>query len=96
MPLSSTQLDATASVPGSFVYSPAAGRVLSPGTQPLSVTFTPTDTVDYTTATDTVTINLVVNLPFCNLSIVEVSLSMIEASIICQNRQIYCKEHSIF
>jgi hypothetical protein len=57
-PLSSTQLDATASVPGTFVYSPAAGTVLSPGTQPLSVTFTPTDTVDYTTATDTETITV--------------------------------------
>ncbi len=57
-PLSSTQLDATASVPGTFVYSPAAGTVLSPGTQALSVTFTPTDTVDYTTATDTVTITV--------------------------------------
>jgi hypothetical protein len=42
--LSSTQLDATASVPGSFVYTPPAGTVLSTGTQTLSVTFTPTDT----------------------------------------------------
>jgi hypothetical protein len=57
-PLSSTQLDATASMPGTFVYSPASGTVLSPGTQPLSVTFTPMDTVDYTTATDTVTITV--------------------------------------
>ncbi|HXW15582.1 MAG TPA: hypothetical protein VEN79_13835, partial [Terriglobia bacterium] len=57
-PLSSTQLDATASVPGTFVYSPAAGTVLPAGTQTLSVTFTPTDTVDYTTATDSVTINV--------------------------------------
>ncbi len=57
-PLSSTQLDATASVPGTFVYSPPAGTVLSVGTGTLSVTFTPTDTVDYTTATDTVTITV--------------------------------------
>jgi sugar lactone lactonase YvrE len=52
--LSALQLDATANVPGTFVYSPAKGAVLAGGTQTLSVTFTPTDTVDYTTATGTV------------------------------------------
>jgi putative cofactor-binding repeat protein len=52
--LGSTQLDATASVPGTFVYTPAAGAVLSAGSQTLSVTFTPTDTADYTTTTKTV------------------------------------------
>ena len=57
--LSSTQLDATASVAGTFTYSPAAGTVLSAGSQTLSVTFTPTDTTDYNTATDSVT--LIVN-----------------------------------
>ena len=55
-PLSSTQLNATASVPGSFVYTPATGTVLSAGTQPLRVDFTPTDGTNYTTATATVTI----------------------------------------
>ena len=58
-PLSATQLDATSSVPGTFVYSPAAGTVLPAGTQTLSVTFTPTDTVNYTTASTTT--QLVVN-----------------------------------
>lgn len=57
--LSSAQLDATASVAGSFTYSPAAGAVLTAGQQTLTVTFTPTDTVDYTTAQKSVT--LVVN-----------------------------------
>ena len=52
--LSGTQLDASASVAGTFVYSPAAGTVLGAGTQTLSVTFTPNDTTDYTTATATV------------------------------------------
>jgi hypothetical protein len=52
-PLSATELDATASVPGAFVYSPAAGKVLKAGTQTLSVKFTPTDTTDYSTATAT-------------------------------------------
>ncbi len=53
-PLSAVQLNATASVPGTFVYTPAAGAVLGAGSQTLSVTFTPTDGVDYTTATTTV------------------------------------------
>jgi hypothetical protein len=57
-PLSATQLNATASVPGTFVYSPAAGTVLGAGSQTLSVTFTPTDGVDYTTATATVTLTV--------------------------------------
>jgi hypothetical protein len=56
--LSATQLDATASVAGTFVYSPAAGTVLSVGTHTLSVTFTPTNTTDYTTATDSVTLTV--------------------------------------
>ena len=59
--LSSTQLNATASVPGSFVYSPAAGTVLPGGIQTLSVVFTPTDTTDYTTAAASVT--LIVDAP---------------------------------
>ncbi len=54
--LSDVQLNATASVAGTFVYTPAAGTVLSVGTQTLSVLFTPTDTVLYTTATATVTL----------------------------------------
>jgi hypothetical protein len=56
--LNSTQLDATANVPGSFVYSPAAGTVLSAGSQTLSVTFTPTDATDYAAATATVTLTV--------------------------------------
>ena len=52
--LSATQLDATTTVPGSFVYTPAAGTVLSAGAgQTLSVTFTPTDTADYNPVTTT-------------------------------------------
>ncbi|HZL28485.1 MAG TPA: MBG domain-containing protein [Acidobacteriaceae bacterium] len=51
--LTTTQLDATASVLGTFVYTPASG-VLTVGVQTLSVVFTPTDTTDFTTATATV------------------------------------------
>ena len=56
--LGSTQLDATASVPGSFSYSPAAGVLLQPGTQTLSVTFTPSDTTDYTSPTATTSVSV--------------------------------------
>jgi Flp pilus assembly CpaE family ATPase len=55
-PLSADQLNATALVPGTFVYTPAAGTVLTAGTQTLSVTFTPRDTADYTTAQATVSV----------------------------------------
>lgn len=41
--LSSTQLNAVASVPGSFTYTPAIGTVLQVGTHTLHVDFTPTD-----------------------------------------------------
>ena len=57
--LSSTQLNASANVPGTFTYTPAAGAVLTAGTQTLSVSFSPTDSTDYTTATATV--QLIVN-----------------------------------
>jgi len=65
--LSSTQLDASSTVAGSFAYSPAAGTVLSAGSQTLSVTFTPADTTDYATATQTV--KLAVNQAIATLSI---------------------------
>jgi len=62
-PLSATQLDATASVPGSFVYSPAAGTVLSAGQQTLMTTFTPTDTTLYRSATASVTLTVTQPVP---------------------------------
>ncbi len=42
-PLDFTQLDATSTVAGTFVYTPAAGAVLAPGQQTLATVFTPTD-----------------------------------------------------
>lgn len=56
--LSSIQLNATANVPGTFAYSPAAGTILTVGVQTLGVTFTPTDSVDYTTATKNVSLTV--------------------------------------
>src|SRR5205814_450451 len=60
---SGTQLNATASVPGTFVYTPAAGAVPNAGAQTLSVTFTPTDAVNYAVVTQTVTLNVVKATP---------------------------------
>ncbi len=51
--LSALQLNATSSAQGTFSYSPVAGTILTPGTYTLSVNFTPTDMLDYTTATQT-------------------------------------------
>ena len=56
--LSSTQLDATASVPGTFVYSPAVGAKLTAGSHTLMVTFRPADPFDYNQVTRSVTINV--------------------------------------
>jgi sugar lactone lactonase YvrE len=56
--LSATQLDATASVPGTFVYTPAAGTVPAVGSDTLSVTFTPNDKTDYSTATASVSLTV--------------------------------------
>ena len=58
VPLGASQLHATASIAGTFSYSPAVGTVLQPGTQTLSVTFTPNDIVDFTTATKSVQITV--------------------------------------
>jgi hypothetical protein len=49
-PLGPAQLNASASVPGSFTYRPTTGETLGPGTHTLSVSFTPADSVNYTTA----------------------------------------------
>ncbi len=71
--LGSTQLNATASwttggntvsVPGSFVYTSAAGTVLGAGNnQALSVSFTPTDTTDYAGASGSASINVLKATP---------------------------------
>ena len=57
--LGSGQLNASANIAGTFVYNPPVGTVLLPGNgQTLAVTFTPTDMVDYSTATANVLINI--------------------------------------
>ncbi|HEY2861831.1 MAG TPA: alkaline phosphatase family protein [Terracidiphilus sp.] len=58
-PLGTAQLNATATVPGTFTYSPAAGtRMNQVGTQTLSVVFTPTDTLTYPPTSATVALNV--------------------------------------
>lgn len=52
--LSGAQLNASANVPGTFAYTPAAGTVLTAGGHTLSVTFTPDDPGAYTSASATV------------------------------------------
>lgn len=59
--LSASQLNATTNpvIPGTFVYTPHIGTVLAAGvSQTLNVTFTPTDTVDYASATAAVSLNV--------------------------------------
>ena len=59
-PLSTTQLDATANIPGAFSYTPASGTVLPAGNgQVLNVTFTPYDTADNSSASAQVLVNVV-------------------------------------
>ena len=56
--LGSAQLDATASVPGTFTYTPAAGTILGAGAnQTLSVTFAPADAADETSASVATTLH---------------------------------------
>ena len=62
-PLGPAQLNASASVPGSFTYSPAAGEILGPGTYTLSVRFTPADSVNYTAAEASVSLTVAEIMP---------------------------------
>ncbi len=72
-PLSGAQLDATAvgvgggSLAGSFAYAPPSGTVLSAGTHSLSVTFTPSDSVDYNN--QTAAVSLTVNQATAGVSV---------------------------
>src|SRR5438552_2922157 len=59
-PLDGTQLNATANVPGTFIYDPSFGTILRTGArQTLSVAFLPFDTTNYTNAVATVTIDVI-------------------------------------
>jgi RHS repeat-associated protein len=60
--LSGVQLNATASVPGTFSYNPSAGTVLGAGSQTLSVTFTP-NSATYDIVTVTVPLTVIKAMP---------------------------------
>jgi hypothetical protein len=62
-PLCPAQLNASASVPGSFTYSPTTGEILGPGTHTLSVSFTPADSVNYTPAEASVSLTVAEIIP---------------------------------
>jgi hypothetical protein len=85
--LSATQLDATANVPGSFTYSPAAGTYYSAaGNFGLSVSFQPVDSTDYGLATASVV--LTVTPATVTPSVTTASASAITASSATLNGQV--------
>ena len=70
-PLGTSQLNATASfagspVAGSFDYWPSPGSLLPVGTDTISTTFTPQDTVDFTLVTATVQLTVAPATPVLN------------------------------
>jgi hypothetical protein len=67
-PLSATQLNASADVPGTFSYNPPAGTVFGAGIQSLSVLFTPSDSADYNNATTSVTLTVDRALPSMSIT----------------------------
>ena len=54
--LNSNQLNATSTLPGTFAYTPTNGTIFHEGAHTLSVVFTPTDTVHYSSVSETVTL----------------------------------------
>jgi hypothetical protein len=64
--LTSTQLNAKANVPGTLVYTPAAGVILHAGLQTLSAVFTPTDSATYAAVSKTVNLQVTQVVPMIN------------------------------
>ncbi len=62
-PIGPAQLNAKASVPGSFVYSPAAGEQPGAGAHTLLVNFTPIDQVNYTPVQASVPLTVIESVP---------------------------------
>lgn len=56
--LGSAQLDATASVPGVFSYTPSMGTILTVGSHQITASFTPGDPAHYSSTTAAVTITV--------------------------------------
>ncbi|HEV7428711.1 MAG TPA: Ig-like domain repeat protein [Thermoanaerobaculia bacterium] len=62
-PLSATQLNATSNIPGTIVYDPPAGTILTAGTRTLTATLTPNDTANYNTVSGTVSLTVLKAAP---------------------------------
>lgn len=62
-PLGAAQLNASANVAGTFVYTPPSGTVPGAGTPTLSVTFHPSDSTDYNDASSSVAMNVLKTQP---------------------------------
>ena len=62
-PLGAAQLNASANVQGTFIYTPPAGTLLNAGLQTLSALFTPMDLVNYIPVTITTPINVLKQTP---------------------------------
>lgn len=56
--LSNLQLNATASIPGAFIYNPGLNALLPPGVNTISTTFTPIDSFDYSNAASTISVTV--------------------------------------
>ena len=78
--LSGTQLDAIASVPGAFVYSPPAGTIPAVGADILSVTFTARDTTDYSTTTASVMLTVNAAASLTSIAVTPASSSVVVGS----------------
>ena len=61
--LGSEQLNAVASVPGRFAYSPGAGKALTAGVHTLTATFTPENSDDYIEAQASITLTVTRAMP---------------------------------
>lgn len=80
--LGNSQLNATANVPGTFTYNPPGGATLDVGSdQVLTVSFTPTDTLNYLAATKSVKITVTtIPKPLVKLSTANYSVKEGDAS----------------
>jgi gliding motility-associated-like protein len=80
--ITATQLNAQANVPGTYVYDPTllSATKYNVGPHTLSVIFTPTDQVNYTTATASVTINVKKADPVINWNVPATILAKTDVS----------------
>jgi hypothetical protein len=79
--LSGTQLNATASVAGTFVYSPAAGTVPAVGKDKLTVAFTPTDTANYKSVSASVKVTVTAAPPPSEVTNIAVGGTVIQTGM---------------